>query len=453
MDLPQTFIDMMTEILGHETEAFLASYDQKRHYGLRMNPLKDGLAAVDKLPFTMKDIPWCSSGYYYGEEDRPAKNPLYAAGCYYIQEPSAMTSGAALEAKPGETVIDLCAAPGGKSTQIAGAMAGQGLLVSNDISPSRVKNLNKNIQLSGIRNALVISEDPVKLADRWPEVFDRVLVDAPCSGEGMFRKEPKLVSSWLQSGPEDFIDVQRQILEAAYKLLAPGGRLVYSTCTYNLEENEGNVAWLMAGHSDMILENAADMLGIGHGMAYDGRHELEMCGRVWPHRQESEGHFVAVMTKLGETEQAGKNQDKGSIDKEALEAFTAFAKDVGIAHEVLPLDRLNRIKDTIYLLPPITLPTKGLRIFADGWLLGTMKRGRFEPSQAFASGLRAKEVHAVVAFSHDDMDAVRYLKGETIGVDKPTGWHLVAVEGQGIGWGKVVGKRLKNKLEPNWRWQ
>jgi len=454
MDLPLKYTEQMKELLGDDYEAFIASYDDKRHYGLRFNELKGTKEVMNTLPYKLKQVQWCPSGFYYEEGQRPAKNPYYGAGCYYIQEPSAMTPASVLKACPGEIVIDLCAAPGGKTTHIASDLQGEGLIVSNDISPSRVKNLNKNIQLAGIRNGLVLSEDPVKLALRWPATFDKVLVDAPCSGEGMFRKEPKLMASWASSGPEEFIDVQRSILSSAHDLLKPGGVLVYSTCTYNMEENEKNIRWFMGEHPEYTIDPVSKLLGISEGFALPDHPELQGCGRVWPHRNKGEGHFVARLIKGGLLTTKGQvSEKKGTIDKEALQAIESFMLSVGISDLTIPLDRLNRIKDTVYLLPEIVLETAKLRVFSNGWLLGTMKRGRFEPSQAFASGLSLGDVKHAVTFDGTSDQSVRYLKGETLPVEVENGWHLVTIEGMSLGWGKVVNKRLKNKLEPSWRWQ
>ena len=454
MNLPLNYTEQMKALLGDEFEAFINSYDEPRHYGLRLNQLKVPKGFSDVLSYDLESIQWCETGFYYKEEVRPAKDPYYAAGCYYIQEPSAMTPASALMAKPGDKVIDLCAAPGGKTTHIASDLQGEGLIVTNDISPSRVKNLNKNVQLAGIRNGLVMSEDPIKLAVRWPGVFDKVLVDAPCSGEGMFRKEPKLVISWTNSGPEEFVEVQRSILSSAHELLKPGGVLVYSTCTYNTDENEKNIQWFLDEYSEYSIDPIADKLGISDGLALMDSPELVGCGRVWPHKDKGEGHFVARLIK-GTSERSIPhiNGSKASIDQDGLEGIEGFMKGVGITEDTLPLDRLNRIKDTIYLLPDTILDTKKLRVFSNGWLLGTMKRGRFEPSQAFASGLTISEVEKVVILKVTTDQSVRYLKGETIPVDAPNGWHLVTIEGLSLGWGKVVNKRLKNKLEPSWRWQ
>lgn len=481
MRLPEQFTDYMKQLLGDEYNAFHDSYKEERHYGLRLNGLKVTDAASSDITSGRKTVPWCETGFYYDEEDRPAKDSYYYAGAYYIQEPSAMTPGTVIDAQPGEWIIDLCAAPGGKTTQIASAMAGQGLLVSNDISPGRVKNLNKNVQISGIRNAVVLSEDPVKLAKKWPQQFDKVLIDAPCSGEGMFRKEPKLVSSWESEGPDSFVPVQRLILSSAHELLKPGGELVYSTCTYNLEENEKNILWFLESCPDMELVDITGVLGVSSGFSISERHDLARTARVWPHLHEGEGHYIAKLRKRAALddkidaaiEEALNEQihvfnshhrsddsrrrqvklAKPSISKGYREVFLEFAGQLGWNISEWESARLNVIKDTLYMLPEHSPDTKGLRVFAAGWLLGTFKKNRFEPSQALACGLKPSELDALIDWHHDDENVLRYLKGETVNVDVPNDWYLVAVEGMSLGFGKVVNKRLKNKYEPTWRWQ
>ncbi len=448
MNLPEQFEEQMKDLLGEEWETFQGSYQEHRHYGLRLNTLKASSDILKKVLDETHEITWSNSGYYYKEEERPGKHPYYNAGCYYIQEPSAMTPATALGVEAGDCVIDLCAAPGGKSTQIAAELQGQGLLVTNDISPSRVKALNKNIQINGVRNALVLSEDPVKLAKLWPSRFDKVIVDAPCSGEGMFRKEPKLMQAWMDEGPEVFVPIQRSILTSADQLLKSGGELVYSTCTYNIEENELNIKWFLEQHPDYELIDVPELIGIEKGM--DVGTDLTKTGRVWPHKMKGEGHYVAKLRKVSEAPNPVIRSNKGKTSAKQLEAIRAFNDEIGFSLKGYE-ERLNVIKDTVYLLPEMNLETKGLRVFANGWLLGTFKKDRFEPSQAYASGLLMADVKRAANLDYDQ--SVRYLKGETIPFEYSNGWVLVTIDGYSLGWGKVVNNRLKNKLEPSWRWR
>jgi NOL1/NOP2/sun family putative RNA methylase len=454
MELPIKFLSQMKDILGDQYSAFYNSFDSPRHYGLRLNQLKTDHHLITRLPFKCEEVAWCSNGYYYEETDRPAKDPYYMAGCYYIQEPSAMTPGVAVDAKPGEKIIDLCAAPGGKSTQIASAMNQVGVLVSNDISPSRVKNLHKNLQLSGVRNAIVLSENPNKIASAWPGYFDKVLVDAPCSGEGMFRKDPKLIHSWEENGPNNFVPIQQEILKAAALLLKEGGEIIYSTCTYNHEENEKMIQWFLDQHPGYEVVKIHGLDTLEDGFVIDqGNGSLRNTKRAWPHLVNGEGHFIAKLKKFENEAVVLKSvRQKALISKNAFEAITEFNKGIGYEMPKTYIERLHEHLDKIYVIPEDGPMTQGLRVFSSGWYIGDMKKQRFEPSQAYASALAMNEVSNKVDYNHDDHNLIKYLKGDTVEVSADNGWHLVGVEGASIGWGKVVNGRLKNKLEPSWRW-
>ena len=239
MKLPLKYTETMKALLGEEYDAYLASFDEERFYGLRVNTLK--LSAEEMAArgvFSLRPVPWCETGFYYDGAERPAKHPYYHAGLYYLQEPSAMSPAATLPIGEGDRVLDLCAAPGGKTTQLGARLGGTGLLVANDISAGRAKTLLKNVELAGIRNAIVMSETPERIAERLPHFFDKILVDAPCSGEGMFRKEPDMVKSWDAEMLAFCRSEQAKILEACAPMLKAGGMLLYSTCTQDYTNNE-----------------------------------------------------------------------------------------------------------------------------------------------------------------------------------------------------------------------
>ncbi|MDO3410886.1 RsmB/NOP family class I SAM-dependent RNA methyltransferase [Saccharibacillus sp. CPCC 101409] len=330
IQLPPLFESRMQRWLGSEYEDFVASYDRPRHAGIRINTLKIGLEEFQRVsPFGLKPIPWCETGFYVGEDDRPGKHPYYHAGLYYIQEPSAMEPAEALRPEPGDRVLDLCAAPGGKSTQIAAKLRGRGVLVTNDISGERTKALAKNIEMNGVRNAVVLNETPERIAAKFPAYFDKILIDAPCSGEGMFRKDPDAVRQWEKHSVEVCTVMQRDILDTVASMLAPGGRIVYSTCTFSPEENEAMIALFLARHPDFVVgevphsplfapgrpEWTADLLESGGGLspllrepAQGGEPALSRpealaqtarAARIWPHLAEGEGHFVCVLEHTG----------------------------------------------------------------------------------------------------------------------------------------------------------
>ena len=316
--LPKPFLDKMERLLGDEYGEWLASYGQKRRYGMRVNTLKVTPQAFLRMtPWAdrLSPIPWTPEAFYYEETDRPGKHPHYHAGLYYIQEPSAMAPAELLGVKPGDRVLDLCAAPGGKSTQLAAKLQGSGLLVSNDNARERTKALAKNIELAGVRNAVVLNEEPAALAGAFGAFFDKVLVDAPCSGEGMFRKDESMVAQWEKHSVERCSLMQRDILKHAAELLAPGGTLVYSTCTFSPEENEAQIAALLTEREDMeIVPVELDYgwtpgrpdwaAGAGgepaRSLSPEAVPAVAGTVRIWPHRAPGEGHYAAVLRKRGD---------------------------------------------------------------------------------------------------------------------------------------------------------
>ena len=312
--LPEAFLKRMENQLGAEYPEFLKSLERPRAVALRFNPLK---GETHQLPFVGEQVPWEPRGYYYDPASRPGLHPYHEAGVYYLQEASAMSAVALLDPKPGEKICDLCAAPGGKSTQIAGRMLGQGLLLCNEYSPARAKILARNIERMGVANAIVTNEKTERLAAKLPGFFDRVLVDAPCSGEGMFRKEEAAVTDWSQQTVEMCAARQAEILDNAARLLKPGGRLVYSTCTFAPEENEQTVAAFLDRHPEFAPERVdAPWFTPGEQGTY----------RMWPHKLRGEGHFGAVLRKL--------DGEEGDIPEEKETAkpkpWQSFAKEMGL---------------------------------------------------------------------------------------------------------------------------
>ena len=520
--LPEAFCEKMKALLGEDYEAFMASLDRPRAVGLRLNPLKipcrdEHCSSADKQClslchseqseesaspfnsffqiadlknstivnsllsiFNLTPVPWEPSGFSYDPATRPGLHPWHAAGAYYLQEPSAMAPAALLDPQPGEWVLDLCAAPGGKSTQLAGRMGGKGLLVCNEIHPKRAAILASNLERLGVANALVLNEHPARLAERFPGCFDRILVDAPCSGEGMFRKHDAAWADWSPETVAMCARRQAEILDSAAVMLQPGGRLVYSTCTFSPEENEGSVANFLERNPEFYVEEIkAPWFAPGRPDWADGNPALARCFRLWPHRLMGEGHFAAVLRK-GNRQQATGNRGQGSGIKDqgsdkppllagegdrlkAVEGFlpagTTLRSKFGRPQKEKPtlpspvsalLDELGvklpegkpiLFGDRVFWVPPETPELAGLKVLRPGLELAELRRDLAVPAHALA--LWCREAVSVHTLSASDPACAAYLRGEII----PTGcdgWTLVTVDGLSLGWGKGVRGKLKN---------
>ncbi|MGN0367251.1 MAG: RsmF rRNA methyltransferase first C-terminal domain-containing protein [Wujia sp.] len=455
MELPVLFEENMKTLLGEEYDSYKECLDHPMYHGIRVNTSKISVEEFLKIqPFHLKPIPWCENGFYYDETvDKPSKHPFYYAGLYYIQEPSAMTPANVIPVTPGDRVLDICAAPGGKSTELAAKLKGKGILVSNDISASRAKALLKNLEVFGIENALIVSEAPYKLAERFPAYFDKILIDAPCSGEGMFRKSVSMITAWENNGNQLFADLQRQILEQAVKMLKPGGTLLYSTCTFAPLENEQSIEYLLSLDESLELvdfEKYQDF-DCGHPQwGNTGNEELKKCARLWPHKIEGEGHFVCLVKKQGITSNQSNYGDY-AIRKAKLPDFVREF----LSHVNRPFteNRFEISADKLYYIPESFPQVKGLRILRCGLYMGEIKKNRFEPSQSLAMVLKDEEFDNCLHLDTDDQRVLRYLKGETIdyGEDIKDGYVLVCVDRYPLGWGKASRGSLKNKYLPGWR--
>lgn len=420
--LPEAFLQRMEAQLGSEYPAFLESLERPRAVALRFNPMK-GERPV--LPFVGAPVPWEPEGFYYDPQTRPGLHVYHEAGVYYLQEASAMAPVALLDPKPGERVCDLCAAPGGKTTQIAGRMLGQGFLMCNEINPKRAKILSRNIERMGVANALVTNEHPETLASRFPGFFDRVLVDAPCSGEGMFRKEEAAVTDWSQETVQMCARRQREILDSAARLVRPGGRLVYSTCTFAPEEDEETVAAFLEAHPEFAPEPVeAPWFVPGENASY----------RMWPHKLLGEGHFAAVLRKT----QGESGEVPACPGEKCPKAWESFAKELDIT---LPEGKAVSFGQSLYWAPMELPELNRLKVLRPGLELGTERKGRFEPAHALALWLKTCAV--TESFPPESPEMKAYLHGDVVPSGEK-GWCLVQAGGYAIGWGKGDGSVLKN---------
>lgn len=453
--LPQKFLSRMETMLDEEFPDFLKSYDSPRKFGMRINTNKISVEKFLEIsPFHLEPIPWIENGFFYDENDRPSRHPYYFAGLYYLQEPSAMTPANRFSISPGEYVLDLCAAPGGKATELGAKLQGKGFLVANDISNSRAKALLRNLELFGIQNSMVTNEPPAKLAKYFPEFFDKILVDAPCSGEGMFRKDPDVAKTWDETRPEYFGKLQKEIITQAVSMLKPGGKLLYSTCTFSPVENEGLISFVLENFPEMTLLDINEFEGFTKGRPDlgNGDSRLTKCVRIFPHRMEGEGHFLALMEKAG-TADSLHFTVHAKPDKTSRKLLEDFFKNLSAP---LDFNRIDIRNENVYYLPEAdTSSLKGIKFLRNGLFLGELKKNRFEPSQPFAMALQMKDFQNVVNLSASDERIMRYLKGETLILSEKEssqkGWQLVCADGFPLGWGKLVGNTLKNKYPAGWR--
>ena len=397
MSLPDRFIKNMKELLGEDYPVWRDSLLCVPNTGVRVNELK-----ITKDRFidlwkecggeTPEEIPWIHNGFFTKNTAEFSGHPLYQTGLFYIQEPSAMAPAENLPISPGDYVLDLCAAPGGKSTELLAKLDGTGLLHSNDISASRAQALRKNLELAGAENAFVTCESPEKLALYYHEFFDKILVDAPCSGEGMFRREPGMSVYWEEKGPEYYAPLQAEILSSAVAMLKNGGCLMYSTCTFSSLENEANVLSLLDRFPELQLLPIPEKDGFCHGVL-DG---TEKCVRIYPHRIRGEGQFMALFVKR--TGESAHASGKGSY---------------------APAKRCIYEKNNeIYLISKGARPHPSLRYLMTGLHLATRKKDRLMPSQAFAEALREGEWGSEFNLTCDDIRVMKYLRGETLCADE-----------------------------------
>ena len=452
MNLPIEFEKKMKAFLGNEWDDFLYSYDNNRFQALRFNTLKvqspeERMRILKTLKISSdKKVSWANEAYYFDENVRPGKHPYHEMGLYYIQEPSAMSAAALLAPKPGMRVLDLCAAPGGKSTQLATYLGDSGLLVSNEINTQRSRILSQNIERMGIKNAIVTNEDSFVLASHFPGFFNAIQVDAPCSGEGMFRKLPEAIEQWSMENVEICAARQKEILDNAAVMLKPGGTIVYSTCTFSKEENEDVIEYFLEKHPDFTLE------------------EME---RFWPHKVDGEGHFVAKLVRRGsinefveadrktkkiKNNKNRKNETKPALTKENMKLLSEFL-DETISEDMaawIKNSRLVMFGEQLYRLPDMEVDIKGLKVQRAGLHIGEFKKQRFEPSHSLALALKLSEAKNVVKLTCDNPQTIGFFNGQSVmlsdeqAAECKKGWALVCVDGYPAGWGKVNGTQVKN---------
>ena len=464
MQLPDSFTQSMRQLLGRDYDAFIGSYDKPPVCSLRINTSKISTEEFEgKAPFYINKIPFIPNGYYINDTDAWTKHPYYYAGLYYIQEASAMLPANTLPVSKDDAVLDLCAAPGGKSTQLA--CYDPKILISNDISFSRTIPLVKNLELFGAGNTAVTCESPEKLSTVYPEKFDKILVDAPCSGEGMFRKDKGLIGSYGKKGPSDYAPLQRQILESAYNMLKRGGIMLYSTCTFSDIEDEKIILSLLEDHNDLEVLEISKQYGLsGPYDKYAGFDNIKGCVHALPHRFSGEGHFMALIKKKGESLRQDHDGDTiknkfSSIPKELMSFISLFSDDS--KHRFSEGKYLTADDGMIYYISDglAGIYDRSIRYARTGICMGRInKAGVFTPHTALALRLSMNDFGNFVSFDSNSNDVIRYLKGETLTADlcrniPDKGTVLVCVDSYPLGFAKYDGNRLKNMYEKGWIYQ
>ncbi|MBR6451770.1 MAG: SAM-dependent methyltransferase [Lachnospiraceae bacterium] len=450
MNAPEQFMQNMQTLLQDEFPAYAASFSMPSTRGLRLNTNRhDAKIRCKGLPFIAEKIPYVDNGYFINEQAQPAKHPYYAAGLYYLQEPSAMLPADRLPVQKGDLVLDLCAAPGGKATALLAKLEGSGMLLANDISASRAKALQKNLVLTGFDNFFVSAEDPQKLAALYGQVFDKILVDAPCSGEGMFRHDPALMKDWMKKGPAFYAPIQKEILKSAVSMLKPGGMLLYSTCTFSVTENEENILWLLNEYPILHPVEIKKTDGMQEG--YLGLHEAARC---FPHLMKGEGHFLALLRK---EEDSNRREPftKTFSGKECRlpESLMEFLEQI---RKPVDPDRIFIQNGCVLYLPDgyERLYRNQVRYLRTGLLLGSIHdRKSFKADQALALWLDASAFDNTLDLPVSDDRVMRYLRGETIFTEPSDpgileGDVLICADHYALGFAKLQNGKLKNALHP-----
>lgn len=466
LELPKKFEDVMIRLLGEEDySVYKESLSRPIYKALRVNTGKISVEDFQKLcPFHLSPIPWTQKGFYYDEkEDAPSRHPLYYAGLYYLQEPSAMVPASQIPIEEGDYVLDLCAAPGGKSTELAARIGTKGFLLSNDVSASRAKALIKNLEIFGAKNVCITCETPDRLAEHFPKFFDKILIDAPCSGEGMFRKSGSMITAWEQNGVEKFVNLQRQILTEAVKMLRPGGTILYSTCTFEPDEDEEAVEFLKKLNPDFKILPIKMYEGFEPGhpewcQSEEARtdQDLRTTAHMFPHRVKGEGHYVSMVQDMSveKDKESWESKAKGGYRPKKAVKNTEIDEFFSHVNGVFEIDKMELREDRLYYIPSGCPDLSGLRILRRGIYLGELKKNRFEPSQSLAMMLDANSFDQVLDITYEDSRALKYLKGETIDPGDKTfkkGYVLITMNGFPLGFAKAAGNQLKNKYLPGWR--
>ncbi|WP_210489752.1 methyltransferase RsmF C-terminal domain-like protein [Rufibacter aurantiacus] len=444
--LPAPFQTRMQTQLGEAYPAFADALNQPSPTSIRVNRAKM------PLPTSLPQVPWTETGFYLSMRPSFTLDPMFHGGAYYVQEASSMFLEQALRQSVNLSeplaVLDLCGAPGGKSTHIASLLSEESLLVANEVIKPRANILAENIQKWGSGNVVVTNNDPSHIG-QLTGFFDVMVVDAPCSGEGMFRKDPDAVNEWSEANVKLCSERQRRILMDVWDALKPGGVLIYSTCTYNLEENEENLAW---------LSKQQDAKSISLQLQPDwGITETELEGmhgyRFYPHRTQGEGFFLAAVRKTGGDEARAYRKSKRPFLVSASKQEKALVQDWLKEPQNW---ELVKHKETLRALPQAWMLEleqlyENLRVVYGGIEVAEVMKNNAKPLPALALSQHVSED----TFPRAEVDlatALKFLHREDIVLENSAnGWVLVQFNGVALGWGKKLQNRVNNHYPKEWR--
>ena len=414
----EQFDARMKSLLKDEYDDFKNALLEKPVKGLYLNRNKKNVERVLDQNY-VEHHPIVENGYLYDENYHPGRSAYFLAGLYYIQEPSAMLVADALPIEPDDFVLDMCAAPGGKSCEIASRLTGEGILIANDIEASRARILSENIERFGLDNTIVTNVDPMRFTKQFQEAFDKIVLDAPCSGEGMFRKLEQAIDTWSEEKVLECAHIQKNLLKGAYDMLKQGGMVIYSTCTYSYEENEAMVHYA-------VDELGFELLPLNKSNGLCPGVDLDEVVRCYPHHYRGEGHFIALLKKPGNSPRKQVRTIKPSVNLADLKVLKAFYQEN--LNKKVPSYIIEN-NGHLYAVKKNFPELKGIRVLRNGLYLGEVRKNRFLPSYSLALTLTKQDVKRSYDFPSESEEIKKYIHGETLEGTGEKGFGVIFVDG------------------------
>lgn len=414
----EQFDARMKSLLKDEYDDFKKALLEKPVKGLYLNRNKKNVERVLDKNY-VEHHPIVENGYLYDENYHPGRSAYFLAGLYYIQEPSAMLVADALPIEPDDFVLDMCGAPGGKSCEIASRLTGEGVLIANDIEASRARILSENIERFGLDNTIVTNVDPMRFTKQFQEAFDKIVLDAPCSGEGMFRKLEQAIDTWSEEKVLECAHIQKNLLKGVYDMLKQGGMVIYSTCTYSYEENEAMVHYA-------VDELGFELLPLNKSNGLCPGVDLDEVVRCYPHHYRGEGHFIALLRKPGNSPRKQVRTIKPSVNLADLKVLKAFYQEN--LNKKVPSYIIEN-NGHLYAVKKNFPELKGIRVLRNGLYLGEARKNRFIPSYSLALTLTKQDVKRSYDYPCDSEEIKKYIHGETLEGTGEKGFGVIFVDG------------------------